>query len=186
MPIYEYECSQCHQTSDALQKVNDPPPETCPRCGAHDTLTRLLSRTSFVLKGGGCERGWRRRWRLGRQRNGRRQLELRIRLVWPGSGELRAEGRRGEGLTGGMDLRRRRLGCVVTAALLAGCAGRTAMSVEQREAVLRDVRSSPPRWLAISCVRVHLDASPGTTFLLGGPLEEQEPRWPGRSEGILT
>ncbi|HEY1335680.1 MAG TPA: zinc ribbon domain-containing protein [Myxococcaceae bacterium] len=53
MPIYEYECSQCHQTSDALQKVNDPPPETCPRCGAHDTLSRLLSRTSFVLKGGG-------------------------------------------------------------------------------------------------------------------------------------
>ncbi|HUM13054.1 MAG TPA: zinc ribbon domain-containing protein [Myxococcaceae bacterium] len=53
MPIYEYECSQCHQTSDALQKVNDPAPETCPRCGAHHTLSRLVSRTSFVLKGGG-------------------------------------------------------------------------------------------------------------------------------------
>ena len=53
MPIYEYECSQCHQTSDALQKVNDPAPETCPRCGAHGTLSRQLSRTSFVLKGGG-------------------------------------------------------------------------------------------------------------------------------------
>ena len=53
MPIYEYECSQCHQTSDALQKVNDPPPEICPRCGAQHTLSRLLSRTSFVLKGGG-------------------------------------------------------------------------------------------------------------------------------------
>jgi putative FmdB family regulatory protein len=53
MPIYEYECSQCHQTSDALQKVNDPPPETCPRCGAQHTLSRLVSRTSFVLKGGG-------------------------------------------------------------------------------------------------------------------------------------
>jgi hypothetical protein len=70
-------------------------------------------------------------------------------------------------------------------ALLAGCAGRTSMSLEQRQTVLREVRSSPPRWLAISCVRVHLDASPGTTFLLGGPLEEQDPRWPGRSEGIL-
>jgi putative FmdB family regulatory protein len=53
MPIYEYECSQCHETSDALQKVNDPPPESCPRCGAQNTLSRLLSRTSFVLKGGG-------------------------------------------------------------------------------------------------------------------------------------
>jgi putative FmdB family regulatory protein len=53
MPIYEYECSQCHRTSDALQKVNDPAPETCPHCGAHGTLSRQLSRTSFVLKGGG-------------------------------------------------------------------------------------------------------------------------------------
>ncbi len=53
MPIYEYECSQCHQTSDALQKVNDPAPEACPHCGAHHTLSRQLSRTSFVLKGGG-------------------------------------------------------------------------------------------------------------------------------------
>jgi putative FmdB family regulatory protein len=53
MPIYEYECSQCHQTSDALQKVNDPPPETCPKCSARNTLSRLLSRTSFVLRGGG-------------------------------------------------------------------------------------------------------------------------------------
>ena len=53
MPIYEYDCSQCHRTSDTLQKVNDPPPETCPHCGAQNTLSRLLSRTSFVLKGGG-------------------------------------------------------------------------------------------------------------------------------------
>jgi putative FmdB family regulatory protein len=53
MPIYEYDCSQCHQPSDALQKVNDPPPEVCPHCGARNTLSRLLSRTSFVLKGGG-------------------------------------------------------------------------------------------------------------------------------------
>lgn len=53
MPIYEYECSQCHEVSDALQKVNDPAPETCPRCGGKHTLSRLVSRTSFVLKGGG-------------------------------------------------------------------------------------------------------------------------------------
>lgn len=53
MPIYEYECSQCHQVSDALQKVNDPAPESCPQCGAQHTLSRLVSRTSFVLKGGG-------------------------------------------------------------------------------------------------------------------------------------
>jgi len=73
----------------------------------------------------------------------------------------------------------------LVAVLLAGCAGRSAMGIEQREAVIRELRASQPRWLAISCVRVHLDASPGTTFLLGGPLEEQDPRWPGRSEGVL-
>jgi hypothetical protein len=54
-----------------------------------------------------------------------------------------------------------RLSGVIAAALLAGCAGRTSMGVEQRELVLREVRSSPQRWLAISCVRVHLDAAPG-------------------------
>ena len=53
MPIYEYTCSKCHKLSDVLQKLSDPPPERCPVCGAEDTLTRVVSRTSFVLKGGG-------------------------------------------------------------------------------------------------------------------------------------
>lgn len=53
MPIYEYLCSQCHQLSDALQKINDPAPDVCPHCGAEKTLARQVSRTSFVLKGGG-------------------------------------------------------------------------------------------------------------------------------------
>ena len=53
MPIYEYLCSQCHQLSDALQKVNDPAPDVCPHCGAEKSLSRQVSRTSFVLKGGG-------------------------------------------------------------------------------------------------------------------------------------
>ena len=77
------------------------------------------------------------------------------------------------------------LAVLAASALALGCAGRTAMGMEQREAVLREVQSSPPRWLAVSCVRVHFESSPGTTFLLGGPLEELEPRWPGRSEGVL-
>ena len=59
------------------------------------------------------------------------------------------------------------------------------MGIEAREAVLREVRSAPGQWMAVSCVRVHLDAMPRTTFLLGGPLEEQDPRWPGRSEGVV-
>src|SRR5690606_30395752 len=53
MPIYEYNCSQCGKTQDVLQKVDAPAPEACSLCQAKGTLTKLLSRSSFVLKGGG-------------------------------------------------------------------------------------------------------------------------------------
>ena len=53
MPIYEYSCSQCQKLTDVLQKLNEPAPEKCPACGAEGTLSRVVSRTSFVLKGGG-------------------------------------------------------------------------------------------------------------------------------------
>jgi putative FmdB family regulatory protein len=53
MPIYEYACSSCEKTLDVLQKVSDPPPEACTECGATGTLAKVVSRTSFVLKGGG-------------------------------------------------------------------------------------------------------------------------------------
>lgn len=53
MPIYEYSCKSCEKTIDVLQKVSDPAPEACTECGATGTLSRVVSRTSFVLKGGG-------------------------------------------------------------------------------------------------------------------------------------
>jgi putative FmdB family regulatory protein len=53
MPIYEYTCSSCEKTSDVLQKMSDPTPGSCSHCGAENTLSRMVSRTSFVLKGGG-------------------------------------------------------------------------------------------------------------------------------------
>src|SRR5919106_3875342 len=53
MPIYEYQCSQCGKTIDVLQKIDDPAPSTCAECGAESSLKRKVSRTSFVLKGGG-------------------------------------------------------------------------------------------------------------------------------------
>src|SRR5689334_2380836 len=53
MPIYEYTCEKCGKTTDVLQKVNDPAPATCESCGAEGSLARQVSRTSFVLKGGG-------------------------------------------------------------------------------------------------------------------------------------
>lgn len=53
MPIYEYVCGSCEKTVDVLQKVSDPAPEKCEQCGAEGKLARKVSRTSFVLKGGG-------------------------------------------------------------------------------------------------------------------------------------
>ncbi len=53
MPIYEYQCSACSKTSEVLQKISDPTPDTCGFCGATSSLKKMLSKTSFVLKGGG-------------------------------------------------------------------------------------------------------------------------------------
>ena len=53
MPIYEYACSKCGNKIDVLQKMDDPAPVKCEKCGAENTLSRMVSRTSFVLKGGG-------------------------------------------------------------------------------------------------------------------------------------
>lgn len=53
MPIYEYSCKSCGKTIDVLQKVSDPTPETCSACGAQGSLSKVVSRSSFVLKGGG-------------------------------------------------------------------------------------------------------------------------------------
>jgi putative FmdB family regulatory protein len=53
MPIYEYSCGDCGKLIDVLQKVDDPVPEKCEGCGAVGKMGRVVSRTSFVLKGGG-------------------------------------------------------------------------------------------------------------------------------------
>jgi putative FmdB family regulatory protein len=53
MPIYEYTCGSCGKTTDVLQKVSDGPPQVCPHCAKTGTLARQVSRSSFVLKGGG-------------------------------------------------------------------------------------------------------------------------------------
>ncbi|MFY2562745.1 FmdB family zinc ribbon protein [Corallococcus terminator] len=53
MPIYEYACQSCGKVIDVLQKFSDPAPAVCATCGAEGPLTKMLSRSSFVLKGGG-------------------------------------------------------------------------------------------------------------------------------------
>lgn len=53
MPIYEYGCQRCGKFTDVMQKLNDPAPARCDSCGAEGAMQRVISRTSFVLKGGG-------------------------------------------------------------------------------------------------------------------------------------
>ena len=53
MPIYEYGCEVCGHTFERLQKVSDDPIKDCPECGKRGAVKKLVSRTSFVLKGGG-------------------------------------------------------------------------------------------------------------------------------------
>ena len=52
MPVYEYACSKCGHEFEAEQRITEPPLKTCPRCRARK-LKRLISQTSFVLKGSG-------------------------------------------------------------------------------------------------------------------------------------
>ncbi len=51
MPIYEYQCSDCGQVTEALQKVSDKPLKKCPNCGGK--LSKLMSMNTFHLKGSG-------------------------------------------------------------------------------------------------------------------------------------
>jgi putative FmdB family regulatory protein len=52
MPIYEYECDKCGHAFEREQRMSDPPVKTCPKCKGRK-VTKLISQTSFVLKGGG-------------------------------------------------------------------------------------------------------------------------------------
>lgn len=51
MPVYEYECPQCEKIFEVQQKMTDEPLSNCPECGG--TVKKLISRSSFHLKGGG-------------------------------------------------------------------------------------------------------------------------------------
>ncbi|MEW5744091.1 MAG: FmdB family zinc ribbon protein [Nitrospirota bacterium] len=51
MPIYEYECLKCGKSHEIIQKFSDSPLAACPECGGE--VKKLISNTSFVLKGSG-------------------------------------------------------------------------------------------------------------------------------------
>ncbi len=51
MPIYEYQCQSCSRQTEALQRISDPPLETCDECGG--ALEKLISAPAFQFKGSG-------------------------------------------------------------------------------------------------------------------------------------
>ena len=52
MPIYEYMCEKCGHEFEREQRITADPIKTCPECKARK-VKKLISQTSFVLKGGG-------------------------------------------------------------------------------------------------------------------------------------
>jgi putative FmdB family regulatory protein len=51
MPIYEYQCDQCGEIEEALQKISDAPLSRCRKCSGN--LHKLISQSAFHLKGTG-------------------------------------------------------------------------------------------------------------------------------------
>ena len=51
MPIYEYECTSCHNVLEVFQRISEEPLCSCPDCSG--SLKKLVSVSSFQLKGGG-------------------------------------------------------------------------------------------------------------------------------------
>ena len=52
MPIYEYHCPECDNLFEEwCQRVDDQKSKPCPKCGK--TAQRIMSQTSFALKGDG-------------------------------------------------------------------------------------------------------------------------------------
>ena len=51
MPIYEYQCEECEIKFEMLQKITAEPLKECPECNG--PVHKLVSSTSFILKGGG-------------------------------------------------------------------------------------------------------------------------------------
>lgn len=51
MPIYEYKCENCAIEHEVMQKMTEKPLTVCEKCGGR--LKKMVSSTSFVLKGSG-------------------------------------------------------------------------------------------------------------------------------------
>ncbi len=54
MPVYEYECEECKHVNERTHSIKDIITKLkCDKCEKLAKVKRLISTTSFVLKGGG-------------------------------------------------------------------------------------------------------------------------------------
>lgn len=51
MPLYEYQCQECGETHEVIQRVSDPAYTICPACGG--ALKKLISSPAIQFKGSG-------------------------------------------------------------------------------------------------------------------------------------
>ncbi len=51
MPLYEYQCAECGEIEETIQKFSDAPLTICKHCSGK--LNKLISQSSFHLKGTG-------------------------------------------------------------------------------------------------------------------------------------
>ena len=53
MPIYDYLCSNCGQTTEVIHGIDAPAPRFCPACGAEGTLRKAFATPAVHFKGSG-------------------------------------------------------------------------------------------------------------------------------------
>lgn len=51
MPLYEYQCTECSERVEVMQKLSDPPYTHCPKCGG--AVKKLVSAPAIQFKGSG-------------------------------------------------------------------------------------------------------------------------------------
>lgn len=51
MPLYEYECTNCKERVEVIQRISDPPYTHCPKCGGE--MKKLISSPAIQFKGSG-------------------------------------------------------------------------------------------------------------------------------------
>jgi putative FmdB family regulatory protein len=51
MPIYEYQCKQCNDRHEIIQRFSDDPLTHCPKCGGE--MKKLVSSPAIQFKGSG-------------------------------------------------------------------------------------------------------------------------------------